>query len=128
MKFANLKNENRVMVEELLKIQAEKKALEKREKELKKALEKVFAENSNDVLTNGKTKFFLVQIQRAGKKIPVVFKKTFAQGSIDYKALCDYLEVAPEILERFRRDETVKTTVEEVSEKQLAKYSEMSNA
>lgn len=128
MKFANLKNENRVMVEELLKIQAEKKALEKREKELKKALEKVFAENSNDVRTNGKTNFFLVQIQRTGKKIPVVFKKTFAQGSIDYKALCDYLEVAPEILERFRRDETVKTTVEEVSEKQLAKYSEMSNA
>ena len=128
MKFANLKNENRVMVEELLKIQAEKKALEKREKELKKALEKVFAENSNDVRTNGKTNFFLVQIQRAGKKIPVVFKKTFAQGSIDYKALCDYLEVAPEILERFRRDETVKTTVEEVSEKQLAKYNEMSNA
>ena len=127
MKFANLKNENRVMVEELLKIQAEKKALEKREKELKKALEKVFAENSNDVRTNGKTNFFLVQIQRAGKKIPVVFKKTFAQGSIDYKALCNYLEVAPEILERFRRDETVKTTVEEVSEKQLAKYSEMSN-
>lgn len=127
MKFANLKNENRVMVEELLKIQAEKKALEKREKELKKALEKVFAENSNDVRTNGKTNFFLVQIQRTGKKIPVVFKKTFAQGSIDYKALCDYLEVAPEILERFRRDETVKTTVEEVSEKQLAKYSEMSN-
>ena len=128
MKFANLKNENRVMVEELLKIQAEKKALEKREKELKKALEKVFAENSNDVRTNGKTNFFLVQIQRAGKKIPVVFKKTFAQGSIDYKALCDYLEVTPEILERFRRDETVKTTVEEVSEKQLAKYNEMSNA
>lgn len=128
MKFANLKNENRVMVEELLKVQAEKKALEKREKELKKALEKVFAENSNDVRTNGKTNFFLVQIQRAGKKIPVAFKKTFAQGSIDYKALCDYLEVAPEILERFRRDETVKTTVEEVSEKQLAKYSEMSNA
>ena len=127
MKFTNLKNENRVMVEELLKIQAEKKALEKREKELKKALEKVFAENSNDVRTNGKTNFFLVQIQRAGKKIPVVFKKTFAQGSIDYKALCDYLEVAPEIQERFRRDETVKTTVEEVSEKQLAKYSEMSN-
>ena len=128
MKFANLKNENRVMVEELLKIQAEKKALEKREKELKKALEKVFAENSNDIRTNGKTNFFLVQIQRAGKKIPVVFKKTFAQGSIDYKALSDYLEVAPEILERFRRDETVKTTVEEVSEKQLAKYSEMSEA
>lgn len=128
MKFANLKNENRVMVEELLKIQAEKKALEKREKELKKALEKVFVENSNDVRTNGKTNFFFVQIQRAGKKIPVVFKKTFAQGSIDYKALCDYLEVAPEIRERFRKAETVKTTVEEVSDTQFAKYSEMSKA
>ena len=116
------------MVEELLKIQAEKKALEKREKELKKALEKVFVENSNDVRTNGKTNFFFVQIQRAGKKIPVVFKKTFAQGSIDYKALCDYLEVAPEIRERFRKAETVKTTVEEVSDTQFAKYSEMSKA
>jgi len=128
MKFANLKNENRVMVEELLKIQAEKKALEKREKELKKALEDVFAENSHDIRTNGKTNFFLAQIQRAGKKIPVVFKKTFAQGSIDYKAVCEYLNVAPEILEQFRRTETVKTTVEEVSEKQLIKYSDMSEA
>ena len=127
-KKINLTHENRIAVEQYLTKVAQLKALEKEVKELKAKLETPFIENNESTKTNGTTDFIISTIQRAGKAVHVVFKKTIAKGTIDWQAAYKSIGGTEGHAEQFRRADTVRTTIEEVSEKQLAKYGELSEA
>lgn len=127
-KKINLTNDNRKAYDRYIEVQAQRKALEKEEKELKAQLEKAFTVNNESTKTNGTTDFIISTIQRAGKAVYVVFKKTVAKGTIDWQAAYKSIGGTEEYAERFRRADTIRTVIEEASEKQLAKYGELSEA
>lgn len=127
-KKINLTNDNRKAYDRYIEVQAQRKALEKEEKELKAQLEKAFTANNESTKTNGTTDFIISTIQRAGKAVHVVFKKTIAKGTIDWQAAYKSIGGTEEHAEQFRRADTVRTVIEEASEKQLAKYGELSEA
>ena len=128
MARVTFKHEHADNVKQYLKNQEEIKRLTKENKNLKADLWELFKDFSAMVKTNGTTKFFVGSIQEKGKAKHIVFKETSADGGIDYKAACEALGATPEFLEQFRKPEVVKTTIEVASEKQLAKYGEMSEA
>jgi hypothetical protein len=127
-KKINLTHENRKAYDRYIEVQALRKALEKEEKELKAQLEKAFTDNNESTKTNGTTDFIISTIQRAGKAVHVVFKKTIAKGTVDWQAAYKSIGGTEEYAEQFRRADTVRTVIEEASEKQLAKYGELSEA
>jgi hypothetical protein len=127
-KKINLTNDNRKAYDRYIEVQALRKALEKEEKELKAQLEKAFTDNNESTKTNGTTDFIISTIQRAGKAVHVVFKKTIAKGTVDWQAAYKSIGGTEEYAEQFRRADTVRTVIEEASEKQLAKYGELSEA
>lgn len=127
-KKVNLTHENRKAYDRYIEVQKLKKELEKEEKALKAQLEQAFTANNETTKTNGTTDFILSTIQRAGKAVYVVYKKTFAKGAIDWQAAYKSIGGTEEHAEQFRRADTIRTTIEEVSEKQLAKYGELSEA
>ena len=117
-----LTNENRKAVEQYLAKSAQLKALEKEVKELKAQLETTFGENNECIVTNGITEFTLSTIQRAGKPVYVVYERTTARGTIDYKTAYESIGGTEEYAELFRKPDSIRTTIKEVTEKMLAKY------
>lgn len=128
MAKVTFKNEHASALKEYLENQKTIKELTARNKVLKADLWTLFTELSHMVKTNGTTQFFIGSYQKQGKAENVAFKKTFADGGIDYKAACEALGATPEFLEQFRKADVVKTTIEAVSEKKVAEYEKLSNA
>ena len=128
MAKVTFKNTHADKIKRYIKNQEEIKRLTKENKELKANLRELFTELAAMVKTNGTTQFFVGSYQKQGKAENVAFKKTLADGGIDYKAACEYYGITAEQLEPFRKAPVEKITIEAVSEKKVAEYEKLSNA
>lgn len=128
MAKVTFKNTHADKLKEYLENQRKIKELTARNKTLKADLLTLFGELSHMIKTNGTTQFFVGSYQKQGKAENVAFKKTLADGGIDYKAACEYYGITAEQLEPFRKAPVEKITIEAVSEKKVAEYEKLSNA
>lgn len=130
-----IRGENALALKNYLKAKAEKVAAEAKEKAAKAACKDILSQLRLALKTNGTTDYLVCGVQVQGAAAGIVYKETTAKGTVDYaKALeaanakLAALGAEPINPEAYRKESSVRTSVEWASEKQLAKIAQLSEA